>query len=92
MEGVANASLPPVKCSQIEDTWYLKGEKKALLTKQRKRWSALSSKLGQSGHVFVCLFFQAVEFSLCQACSIFGKSYPREYFVKVYEVQVMVAC
>src|SRR5258708_36079149 len=66
MEGVANASLPPVKRSQMQDTWYLKGEMEAALTKQRKHRSALSSKVGQSEPIFLCLCFQAVESSPCQ--------------------------
>ena len=44
----------------------------------------------------LCLHSQTIfaksQILLCQAGSILEKSYPREYFVKEYEVQVMVTC
>jgi hypothetical protein len=68
------------------------GREESVADETDKNTAALAKLRGQCGHVFVCLLFQAVEFSLCQPFSIHGKSYLREYFVKVYEVQVMGAC
>ncbi len=55
---------------------------------------AASVKAGFCGHTLPPLTDTLWEKShlLCQAGSILEKSYPREYFVKMCEVQVMGAC